>query len=74
MGYVEDLKDKEVENFAQKIAEMKAEENADILFKEDFSIVSFSCRFREGFELLKRFNGLIKTMKSWKKDVDKSIS
>ena len=73
MGYVEDLKDKEIENFAKKIAEKKAEEHADILFKEDFSIVSFSCRFREGFDLLKRLNGLVKTMKSWEKDVDKSI-
>ena len=74
MGYVEDLKDKEVENFAKKIAEKKAEGNEDIIFEEDCSIVSFSCRFREGFDLLKRFNGLIKTMKNWKKDVDKSIS
>ena len=73
MGYVEDLKDKEVENFAQKIAEKKAEENSNILFELDLSIVSFSCKFKEGFDLLKNINKLIKAIKKWKKGVDKSI-
>ena len=64
MGYVEDLKDKEVENFAQKIAEKKAEENSNILFELDLSIVSFSCKFKEGFDLLKNINKLIKAIKN----------
>lgn len=74
MGYVEDLKDKEVETFAKKIAKKKAEEHAELLFEEDFSILHFSCKFKDGFDLLKNVNKLIKTMKNWKKDVDKSIS
>lgn len=73
MGYVEDLKDKEVENFAQKIAEKKAEENSNILFELDLAIVSFSCKFKEGFDLLKNINKLIKAIKKWKKGVGKEI-
>ena len=74
MGYIDDLKNKEIEEFAKTIAEIKEEEKENVLYEVDFSIFSFSCKFKEGFDLLRRVKSLIKIMKKAKKSLEKTIS
>lgn len=73
MGYIEDLRDKRLEEFSEQLIAKKAENPEEYLFQLDFSAYTFSCRFKEGFTLIGSLTKLISSMKKWVKLSDKRL-
>lgn len=69
MGYIEDLRDKRLQEFCEELNAKKEVSDGEGIFSEDFSICSFSCSIKNGFELIKLLN---KTIHAGKKFVKKN--
>ena len=73
MGYIEDLRDKCLEEFSEQLIAKKAENPEEYLFQLDFSAYTFSCGIKEGFTLIGSLTKLISSMKKWVKLSDKRL-
>lgn len=69
MGYIEDLRDKCLEEFKPQLEEAKEKNPDDFLFQTDFSVVSFSCGFIEGWKTIHELNRLIKAIQKIKRQI-----
>ncbi len=69
MGYIEDCRDKKIEEFSNKLKELTKDEAAKLVFDEGLALVAFSCDYKSGFEKLKSVNSLLKEAKEYKKNI-----
>lgn len=74
MGYVEDLRDKCLEEFKPQLEEAKEKNPDDFLFQMDFSVVSFSYGFIEGWKTIHELNRLIKAIRKTKRQITVRIN
>lgn len=66
MGYIDDLRNKRLQEFGEQLSAMNDDEKEDILFSESFSIVSFSYGVKDGYKMLRQLNDAIKKIKAKK--------
>lgn len=69
MGYIEDLRYKCLEEFKPQLEEAKEKNPDDFLFQTDFSVVSFSYGFIEGWKTIHELNRLIKVIQKTKRQI-----
>ena len=74
MGYIEDLRDKCLDEFKPQLEEAKEKNQDDFLFQMDFSVVSFSYGFIEGWKTIHELNRLIKVIRKTKRQITVGIN
>ena len=74
MGYIEDLRDKCLEEFEFQFKEAQEKNPDGFLFQIDFSLVSFSYGFKEGCKMIRDLDRLIKAIKKVKRQMIKRIN
>lgn len=62
MGYVDDLRNKRLQEFFEQLNTLKESEKKELLLSENFSIVSFSYGLRDGYKALRTYDKMIKEL------------